>query len=51
MTLAPFDMEPAWHHALEKGSASKSVHPMALVKQLSERNLPESAFVWGLDSI
>jgi GNAT superfamily N-acetyltransferase len=51
MTLAPFHMEPAWHHALEKGSASKSVHPMALVKQLSERNLPESAFVWGLDSI
>lgn len=51
MILAPLGMDAEWHLALQSGSSSKTTHPMALVKQLSERKLPECAFVWGLDSI
>jgi hypothetical protein len=51
MILAPKHMSVDWHVMLEIGSSSKSIHPMAMIKQLSANILPEDAFIWGLDSI
>jgi GNAT superfamily N-acetyltransferase len=51
MILAPKHMSVDWHVMLEIGSSSKSIHPMAMIKQLSANVLPEDAFIWGLDSI
>ncbi|MEI8026106.1 MAG: GNAT family N-acetyltransferase [Pseudomonadota bacterium] len=51
MVLAPSALDRVWHEALRAFSISKSDHYMALVKQLSHRQLPAGAFIWGLDSI
>ncbi len=51
LVLAPSSLEGVWHDALAAFSISKSNHYMALVKQLSQRQLPAEAFIWGLDSI
>ncbi len=51
LVLAPSALDQVWHDALREFSISKSDHYMALVKQLSSRQLPVGAFIWGLDSI
>jgi len=51
MILSPQKLDADWFQALKCGSPNFTLHPMALIKQLSTNEVPEDLFIWGLDSI